>query len=321
MSQLHSGLLANHRPYADVYPDAATRLAATGFMRALGGGIVPFASDDLYKKVLQIDDASEWVLTAITPTWVQVSGGSSLGNVIGQSSSVDSEIALFSGTLGKTIKRATGSGLVKSASGVYSTVTAPSGAVVGDTDAQTLLAKTLTTPIIAQINDSNGNETLKLVATASAVNEVTITNKATGNAPTIEATGGDTNIGLNLKSKGTGAVQANGLEIATSDVPQTLTDGATVTWATGGVKYPNAAVTLGGNRTLAITDVVSGQSGTLIVKQDGTGSRTLTLPAGSKVRDGGAGAITLSTAANSIDILTYFYDGTNYFWTYAKNYS
>lgn len=108
---------------------------------------------------------------------------------------------------------------------------------------------------------------------------------------------------------------------ATSDTPQTLTDGATVTWATGGVKYPNATVTLGGNRTLAITGAVSGQSGTLVVKQDATGSRTLTLPAGSKVRDGGSGAITLSTAANSIDVLSYYYDGTNYFWTYAKNYT
>jgi len=78
MSQLHSLLLANHRPYADVYADAAARLAATGFVRALGSAIVPFTSEDLYKKVLQLDDASEWVLTAITPTWVQVKGTGSL---------------------------------------------------------------------------------------------------------------------------------------------------------------------------------------------------------------------------------------------------
>lgn len=75
MAQLHSLLLANHRPYADVYADATERLAATGFERALGGGIVAFTSDDLYKKVLQLDNATEWILTAITPTWVQVGGG------------------------------------------------------------------------------------------------------------------------------------------------------------------------------------------------------------------------------------------------------
>lgn len=80
MAQLHSLLLANHRPYADVYADATERLAATGFERALGGGVVAFAADDLYKKVLQLDDASEWILTAITPTWVQTNGAGVLAN-------------------------------------------------------------------------------------------------------------------------------------------------------------------------------------------------------------------------------------------------
>lgn len=80
MAQLHSLLTATHRPYAAVYADSAERLAATGFIRALGGGTVAFAADDLYKKALQLDDASEWVLTAITPTWVQVSGAGSLAS-------------------------------------------------------------------------------------------------------------------------------------------------------------------------------------------------------------------------------------------------
>lgn len=80
MAQLHSGLTANHRPYAAIYADAAARLAATGFVRALGGGTVAFAADDLYKKVLQLDDGSEWILTAVTPTWVQVSGAGSIAN-------------------------------------------------------------------------------------------------------------------------------------------------------------------------------------------------------------------------------------------------
>lgn len=74
MSQLHSLLTAIHRPYAAVYADSTERLAATGFVRALGGGTVAFAAEDLYKTVLQEDDNSVWVLTAITPTWVQVGG-------------------------------------------------------------------------------------------------------------------------------------------------------------------------------------------------------------------------------------------------------
>lgn len=74
MAQLHSLLLANHRPYAAVYADSTERLAATGFERALGGGIVAFAAEDLFKTALQEDDSSVWMLTAVTPTWVQVGG-------------------------------------------------------------------------------------------------------------------------------------------------------------------------------------------------------------------------------------------------------
>lgn len=57
-----------------------------------------------------------------------------------------------------------------------------------------------------QVLDANGNESLKLGSTASAVNEVTLTNAATGNSPTITATGSDTNIDLTLAGKGTGTV-------------------------------------------------------------------------------------------------------------------
>ena len=46
--------------------------------------------------------------------------GSGTGDVLGQSSSVDSEVALFSGTGGKTIKRAIGTGYAKLTSGVLS---------------------------------------------------------------------------------------------------------------------------------------------------------------------------------------------------------
>jgi len=53
------------------------------------------------------------------------------------------------------------------------------------------------------VYDANGNESMKLGSTASAVNEVTITNAATGNGPTISATGGDTNIDVNVSPKGT----------------------------------------------------------------------------------------------------------------------
>jgi len=60
--------------------------------------------------------------------------------------------------------------------------------------------------VITSLNDTNGNEIFKVGATASAVNEITLTNAATGNSPDISATGGDSNIGLTLTPKGTGSV-------------------------------------------------------------------------------------------------------------------
>lgn len=73
--------------------------------------------------------------------------------------------------------------------------------------AETLTNKTLTSPKVGTaILDTNGNELLKVTATGSAVNEVTLVNAATGNAPSAQATGDDTNINLDLRGKGTGTV-------------------------------------------------------------------------------------------------------------------
>jgi hypothetical protein len=100
---------------------------------------------------------------------------------------------------------------------------------------------------------------------------------------------------------------------------QALTDGATITWNCSlGL---NASVTLAGNRTLAITNPIAGSTGVLVVTQDGTGSRTLTLPSGSLVVNAGAGAIALTATASAKDVLSFYYNGTNYFWTYGKGFS
>ena len=60
--------------------------------------------------------------------------------------------------------------------------------------------------LVGDFIDTNGNELLKVTATASAVNELTLANAATGGAPALSATGGDTNIGIALTPKGTGGV-------------------------------------------------------------------------------------------------------------------
>jgi hypothetical protein len=81
-----------------------------------------------------------------------------------------------------------------------------------DAAATTLTNKTLTAPKFANggfIADANGNEEIIFTTTASAVNELTIANAATGNIPTITASGGDTDVSINLISKGAGQVYAN----------------------------------------------------------------------------------------------------------------
>jgi hypothetical protein len=68
------------------------------------------------------------------------------------------------------------------------------------------------------ISDSNANELLTFTTTASAVNQLTIANAATGGAPTISTTGGDTNINLLLTAKGTGVVYTYSETAATNTV-------------------------------------------------------------------------------------------------------
>jgi hypothetical protein len=58
----------------------------------------------------------------------------------------------------------------------------------------------------AIIGDVNGNEQLRFVPTASAVNEWTFTNAATGGTPTLTITGGDTNPNGRIAAKGTGRI-------------------------------------------------------------------------------------------------------------------
>ena len=84
------------------------------------------------------------------------------------------------------------------------------------------------------IQDDSNNEYIKMAKTASAVNEFTVTNAATGNAPNLSATGGDTNIDLNLTPKGYGRATFNG-QGKIQSVAEKVTTEATA--ATGTINY------------------------------------------------------------------------------------
>jgi hypothetical protein len=60
------------------------------------------------------------------------------------------------------------------------------------------------------IADESGNEQIIFQTTGSAVNQFDVTNAATGSGPQLSATGGDSNIDLNILAKGTGHVTVVG---------------------------------------------------------------------------------------------------------------
>jgi len=114
--------------------------------------------------------------------------------------------------------------------------------------------------------------------------------------------------GLTSSSIGS-TVQAFDADTAKTDAAQTytaaqrgeittLTDGANISVDLAASN--NFTVTLAGNRTLDNpTNIVAGQSGSIFIVQDGTGSRTLAY--GSYYDFAGGTAPTLSTAAAAVD--------------------
>jgi len=127
----------------------------------------------------------------------------------------------------------------------------------------------------------------------------------------LQASGGDGQLRLyhygNLKFNTT----SSGVKVTGAAVPASitgLTDGATI--AVDFSSNNNYSVTLGGNRTLGQpSNQTAGQSGSIFVTQDGTGSRTLAYHADWKWA--GGTAPTLSTAANAVDRIDYIVAAAN----------
>lgn len=106
------------------------------------------------------------------------------------------------------------------------------------------------------INDENGNEQIIFQTTSSAVNQFDITNAATGNAPSISATGGDSNIDVAIIPKGTGETKIG-------------TGAATATLTSSGA-YDLTLDTNGGTNSGTIT-ITDGANGNITATPNGTG--------------------------------------------------
>ena len=188
------------------------------------------------------------------------------------------------------------SGATFAAPGSIGSTTAGSGAftTLSATGVTTLAAGTLGAPALTTSGDTNTGmffpaaDTIALVE--GGVEVIRINSSA--------------NVGIGTSSPG-----AKLAVVGTGYSPTiTLTDGATLNWDTSLGQV--AQVTLGGNRTFAApTNLVNGGFYSLLIIQDGTGSRTISWNA---VFDfTGGTAPTLSTAAGSKDLITWRSDGTN----------
>ena len=166
------------------------------------------------------------------------------------------------------------------------------------------------------INDENGNQQIVFQTTSSAVNQFDITNAATGNAPSISATGDDSNIDVALIPKGTGETK-----VGTGAADATITSSG----AHNLILDTNSGTNSG---TITITD---GSNGNIDITPNGTGDVTLqadTVQIGDNNADAtlttqgtgdlilntnngtNAGNITLADGANgNIDVST---NGTGY---------
>ena len=172
------------------------------------------------------------------------------------------------------------------------------------------------------ILDESSNEQIKFTTTGSAVNEFTVANAATGNAPSISATGGDSNIDLNLTPKGVGRATFNG-QGKIQSVAEKVTNSATA--ATGTINFDvltqavlNFTSDAAGNYTLNIRGdgsnsldsiMDTGESITIahIVKQGSSAyyNNAVTIDGSSITPEWQGGSAPSAGNANSLDVYSY----------------
>ena len=137
------------------------------------------------------------------------------------STSVVDEVVLFKDTTGKVLGRASCTGISKLAAGVLSCVSAPSGAILGDTDPQTISGKTYTNPSLGSNSRLTVTKTAGLGGTTA---NLLVKLDSSGNA--ILPSTSDVSIGL-LGIAGSTASNGNPVEIYITGIGSCVADNTT----------------------------------------------------------------------------------------------
>jgi hypothetical protein len=162
-----------------------------------------------YDSIELISDGINWYLTQVKPLTITDTNGNKVLTLTTTASAVNYlDIA----------NAATGNGAVISSKGTDTNIPITlkgkgTGQVNIGQSTSTATAITGSAVQLASdqpITDSANNEYLKFTKVASAVNEMTVSNNVTGSNPSISATGGDTNIGLDFQTKGSAVYNLKG---------------------------------------------------------------------------------------------------------------
>ena len=148
-----------------------------------------------------------------------------------------------------------------------------------------------------RINDGSSNELIKFPTTpvASAVNEFTITNAATGTWPTISSTGWDTNIDFNIVTKGTWILKVNWSAVATGNVTKvgTPVNNQVGVWTGDGTLEGDTALTFDTTTDTLATTLITATTVTANLVWNVTGNAS-----GTAATVTGATQASITSAAN-----------------------
>lgn len=271
-----------------------TTVAAGSILAANSANVLSAVNSTVGLKVLKNDTGTtSWNATTGTGDSVMATSPTLVTPALGAATATTINGLTITSTSGGTLTLANSSSLITSggnsitltSSGATNVTLPTSGTLATLAGSETLSSKTLTAPKFADagfIADANGNELIIFTTTASAVNEWTFANGATGVNPKLTASG-ETNVGLDFQTKGTGVYRFLGTSDQSAEIRiYEDTDGGTnytafkVPALAGDVTYtlPNA---VGGANTV-LTDAAG--NGTLSWATGGSSAMTL-LKAGS----------------------------------------